>query len=80
MIGLDFVKHVDKDWKKHITYADGTPYSDDYCPLSGGKCRQDDCVFWDDGIKTCGYLSNSTRKISIPDRFPGLPQMLIKPR
>ncbi len=80
MIGLDFVKHVDKDWKKHITYADGTPYSEDYCPLSSGKCRRDDCVFWDDSIQACGYLSNYSRKISIPNRFPGLPQTLIKPR
>lgn len=79
MIGLDFVKHVDKDWKKHITYADGTPYSEDYCPLSSGKCRQDDCVFWDDSIKACGYLSNHTRN-PIPNRLPGLPQTLIKPR
>ena len=56
MIGLDFVKHVDKDWKKHITFADGSPYYDDYCPLSGTKCRQGDCSFWDNLSDACGYM------------------------
>lgn len=57
MIGLDFVKHVDKDWRKHVTYADGSPYIDDYCPLIGDKCRQSDCVFWDETTEFCGYLT-----------------------
>ena len=56
MIGLDFVKHVDKDWKKHITFVDGSPYCDDYCPLSGTKCRQDDCSFWNNLSDVCGYV------------------------
>ena len=56
MIGLDFVKNVDKDWKKHVTFADGSPYYDDYCPLSGSKCRREDCSFWNEISDECGYL------------------------
>jgi len=56
MIGLDFVKHVDKDWKKHITFADGSPYFDDYCPLIGSKCRREDCSFWNALSGSCGYM------------------------
>ncbi len=60
MIGLDFVKHVDKDWRKHVTYIDGTPYTDNYCPLSGGRCRGEDCMFWNDDTHVCGYLTHKT--------------------
>ena len=81
MIGLDFVKHIDKDWKKHVTYVDGTPYSEDYCPLSGGKCRQEDCVFWDDTLNSCGYLYQRESTIpTISNEFPELIRPLIKPR
>ncbi|HDM67086.1 MAG TPA: hypothetical protein ENG62_01710 [Thermoplasmatales archaeon] len=68
MIGLDFVKHVDKDWRKHVTYIDGTPYNDNYCPLSGGRCRGEDCMFWNDDAHVCGYLSHKNSSIhpSIP--------------
>lgn len=58
MIGLDFVKNVDKDWKKHVTFADGSPYFDDYCPLTGAKCRREDCSFWNDAAGTCAYVRN----------------------
>ena len=58
MIGLDFVKNVDKDWKKHVTFADGSPYFDDYCPLSGVKCHREDCSFWNDVSDSCGYVRN----------------------
>ena len=56
MIGIDFVKNVDKDWRKHVTFADGSPYYDDFCPLSGAKCRRDDCAFWNKKRKLCGYI------------------------
>ena len=58
MIGLDFVKKVDKNWRKHITFADGSPYYDDYCPLSGAKCRRMDCSFWNNTLNGCGYIPN----------------------
>lgn len=59
MIGLDFVKTVDKDWKKHIKLSDGRPYCEDYCPLSGASCRKEDCSFWTKSLKECGYLQNN---------------------
>ena len=34
MIGLEFVKTVDKEWKNSIKFADGSPYYNYYCPLS----------------------------------------------
>ena len=58
MIGLDFVKHVDKDWRKHVTFADGSAYCDDFCPLSGAKCRQEDCSFWNQTSDICGYMKS----------------------
>ena len=58
MIGLDFVKKIDKEWKTHITFADGTPYYDNYCPLSGAKCRLEDCSFWNKNLGMCGYITN----------------------
>jgi hypothetical protein len=70
MIGLDFVKRVDKDWKKHITFADGRAYCDDFCPVSRARCRQEDCLFWDQASDICKYIQNQsnssiTTKINI---------------
>jgi hypothetical protein len=56
MIGLEFVKSVDKEWKNSIKFADGSPYYDDYCPLSGARCKRDDCSFWDTPSNLCKYL------------------------
>ncbi|MCJ2513774.1 MAG: hypothetical protein LN408_04970 [Candidatus Thermoplasmatota archaeon] len=56
MIGLEFVKTVDKEWKNSIKFADGSPYYNDYCPLSGARCKKDDCSFWDLSSDICGYL------------------------
>jgi len=61
MIGLDFVKRVDKDWKKHITFADGKAYFDDFCPLSSSRCRQEDCLFWNKLYNICGYINNNSQ-------------------
>ena len=47
---------MDKDWRKHVTFADGSPYYDDFCPLSGAKCRRDDCSFWNKKNQGCGYV------------------------
>ena len=60
MIGLEFVKSVDKNWKKHITYADGRPYLDDFCPVSRSSCRQEDCLFWDQASDICKYIHNQS--------------------
>ena len=62
MISLDFVKSVDKNWRNHVTFADGSPYYDDFCPLSGAKCRKEDCSFWNYRSKGCGYVSNGKKK------------------
>ena len=56
VIGLDFVKTVDKEWKSSIKFADGSAYYDDYCPLSGTRCRRDDCSFWDISTDICRYI------------------------
>ena len=66
MIGLDFVKNIDADWKKHITNSDGSPYLDDYCPISGNKCRKEDCSFWNDIFNECGYTLGKSNSINIP--------------
>ena len=58
MIGLDFVKSVDKNWRNHVTFADGSQYYDNFCPLSGAKCRKNDCSFWNNTSKGCGYVPN----------------------
>ena len=58
MIGLDFVKNIDSNWKKHIKFADGSAYYDDYCPLSGSRCKHDDCSFWNKKTDICGYIKN----------------------
>jgi len=58
MIGLDFVKHEDKNWKKHITFEDGSPYYNDYCSLSGAKCHREDCSFLNDLSDGCGYMKS----------------------
>ena len=62
MIGLDFVKSVDKGWRKHITFADGSPYYDDFCPLSNARCRREDCLFWGKKSKGCIYIKGGKRK------------------
>ena len=62
MIGLDFVKHVDKDWKKHLTYIDGSSYYDDYCPLGKCKCRREDCTFWNSDEENCRYYIKTETK------------------
>ena len=59
MIGLDFVKSVDKNWKKHLTYIDGSPYYEDYCPLGNCKCRREDCTFWNNHAETCRYTTKA---------------------
>ena len=59
MIGLDFVKHVDKDWRKHLTYIDGSSYYEDYCPLGNCKCRREDCTFWNHVSENCRYIIKS---------------------
>ncbi|GAG03908.1 unnamed protein product, partial [marine sediment metagenome] len=56
MIGLEFVKKVDPDWKKRLKYEDGEYYSDAHCPVMNGRCRKDDCQLWDKVEKVCGYL------------------------
>ena len=56
MIGLEFVKSVDKEWKNNIKFADGSPYNDEYCPLSGVRCKRDDCSFWDISSDICKYI------------------------
>ena len=65
MIGLEFVKNVDGDWKKRITFADGSPYYEDFCPLSRTKCRHEDCSFWNYISNDCGYLSGRSDSIDI---------------
>ena len=60
MIGLEFVKSVDKEWKSSIKFADGSPYYNDYCPLSGVRCKKDDCSFWD-------FNSRSKTGFTVPD-------------
>ena len=66
MIGLDFVKSVDIEWKKHIKYVDGSKYNDNYCPLSQTKCRFEDCSFWNHESNFCGYSIGKPRNVQIP--------------
>ena len=63
MIGLDFVKHVDKDWKKHIAFADERAYLDDFYPLSSARCRQEDCLFWNQLSNICEYINNNNSQL-----------------
>jgi hypothetical protein len=63
LIGLEFVKNVDSDWKKHIKFSDGSPYYDDFCPLSGSRCRQTDCSFWNIDHDVCGYAKTQNHSI-----------------
>jgi len=35
MIGLDFVKKMDKDWEKNISRVYVRQYNEDYCPNCG---------------------------------------------
>jgi hypothetical protein len=35
MIGLDFVKKIDKDWKKNIKFTNIKEYKKENCPFCG---------------------------------------------
>ena len=35
MVGLDFVKKMDKDWEKKISRVYVIKYNEDYCPNCG---------------------------------------------
>ena len=58
MIGLEFVKSVDKNWKERITFADGRRYHDDFCPLNGQRCRRKECSLWNKDHNLCGFSMN----------------------
>ena len=59
-VGLDFVKKVDSDWKKHIKYEDGSDYITEHCPVMNRRCVKEDCVFWKEG----GCIYNERQKSS----------------
>ena len=63
MIGLEFVKKVDKNWKDHVTFADGSRYHNDYCPLNGNRCRREECSLWNIDHNFCGFSMNT--KVSL---------------
>ena len=60
MIGLEFVKKIDKNWKDHVTFADGSRYHNDYCPLNGNRCRREECSLWNYENNFCGFSMNTT--------------------